>query len=404
MDERMEYSKSILGKDITITDFAKDGSIIDVAAITKGKGFQGAIKRWGFKLLSHKNSKHRRMVGTLAPKSPGYVRPTVPQAGQMGYHQRTEINKRVLKIGTNGEEITPKGGFLHYGTGRQPLRSDTRLSARPDQETGPPAGPSKEELDRAQGSARTWYTYLLRPSRGPRSMVAKKKSESKINVYSLSGDVIQERRPADRVPRGLPPRRDPQGGRGRRGQQEAAIRSIAEGGHEARCLHLGKGTRCRARPEANCRERRAPSRPTTSAVAGRSPRRRTRTGPRRSTARSGSWRKIVRPGRPVRPGHGQGERSPVQRRRHPARWSSRTTSRSWTPPPMSLPALQSIGLEADVVRAKDGKKVRPGKGKMSGRRYKSARSILIVVSRPGSARCSWAPRTWPAWRSWRRSN
>ena len=74
MDERMEYAKSILGKDITINDFAKDGSMIDVAAITKGKGFQGAIKRWGLKLLSHKNSKHRRMVGTLAPKRPGYVR------------------------------------------------------------------------------------------------------------------------------------------------------------------------------------------------------------------------------------------------------------------------------------------------------------------------------------------
>jgi large subunit ribosomal protein L3 len=115
MDARLEYAKSILGKEILITDFAKDGSMIDVAAITKGKGFQGAIKRWGLKLLSHKNSKHRRMIGTLAPKRPGYVRPTVPQAGQMGYHQRTEMNKRVLKIGTSGEEITPKGGFLHYG-------------------------------------------------------------------------------------------------------------------------------------------------------------------------------------------------------------------------------------------------------------------------------------------------
>jgi large subunit ribosomal protein L3 len=36
-------------------------------------------------------------------------------AGQMGYHQRTEYNKRILKIGNNGEEIVPKGGFLHYG-------------------------------------------------------------------------------------------------------------------------------------------------------------------------------------------------------------------------------------------------------------------------------------------------
>ncbi len=115
MDERVEYAKGLLGKEIKVTDFTKDGAMIDVAAVTKGKGFQGAIKRWGLKLLSHKNSKHRRMVGTLAPKRPGYVRPTVPQAGQMGYHQRTEMNKRVIKIGEKGEEITPKGGFLHYG-------------------------------------------------------------------------------------------------------------------------------------------------------------------------------------------------------------------------------------------------------------------------------------------------
>jgi large subunit ribosomal protein L3 len=115
MDQRLEYAKGILGKEIKVSEFTKDGAMIDVAAVTKGKGFQGATKRWGLKLLSHKNSKHRRMVGTLAPKRPGYVRPTVPQAGQMGYHQRTEMNKRVIKIGEKGEEVTPKGGFLHYG-------------------------------------------------------------------------------------------------------------------------------------------------------------------------------------------------------------------------------------------------------------------------------------------------
>ncbi|MFA5313666.1 MAG: 50S ribosomal protein L3, partial [Methanomassiliicoccales archaeon] len=115
MDKRMEYAKGILGKDITFNDFAKEGSLIDVSAVTKGKGFQGAVKRWGLKLLSHKNSKHRRMVGTLGPKRPGYVRNTAPQSGQMGYHQRTEVNKRIIKVGAKGEEINPKGGFVHYG-------------------------------------------------------------------------------------------------------------------------------------------------------------------------------------------------------------------------------------------------------------------------------------------------
>ena len=35
--------------------------------------------------------------------------------GQMGYQQRTEFNKRILKISENPEEINPDGGFLHYG-------------------------------------------------------------------------------------------------------------------------------------------------------------------------------------------------------------------------------------------------------------------------------------------------
>ena len=113
--QRLEYIKGLFGKDIKIGDYAADGMVVDVAAITKGKGFQGHVKRWGVKLLSHKNSKHRRMVGTLGPHNPSYILPSVPQAGQMGYHQRTEFNKKILKIGENGEEITPKGGFLHYG-------------------------------------------------------------------------------------------------------------------------------------------------------------------------------------------------------------------------------------------------------------------------------------------------
>ena len=92
--------------------------MIDTIAVTKGKGFQGHVKRWGVKLLSHKNSKHRRMIGTQGSWHPAWVQATVPNAGQMGFQQRTEYNKRVLKIGEKGEEITPSGGFPHYGVVR----------------------------------------------------------------------------------------------------------------------------------------------------------------------------------------------------------------------------------------------------------------------------------------------
>lgn len=115
LEERLRYTRKILGKEVKIKDFTGEGEMLDVASITKGKGFQGHVQRWGVKLLTRKNRKHRRMIGTLGPWHPSYVRSTVPQAGQMGYHQRTEYNKRVLKIGENGEEITPNGGFVRYG-------------------------------------------------------------------------------------------------------------------------------------------------------------------------------------------------------------------------------------------------------------------------------------------------
>jgi len=73
------------------------------------------VKRWGVKTLQHKTRKTERGVGTLGAIGMKKVIFTVPRAGQMGYHQRTEYNKRIIKIKKDGKEITPKGGFLHYG-------------------------------------------------------------------------------------------------------------------------------------------------------------------------------------------------------------------------------------------------------------------------------------------------
>ena len=115
VDAQIEFAKEMMGKEFSMSDFTQDGEMLDAIAVTTGYGFQGHVKRWGVKLLTHKNSKHRRIIGNLGPFSPGYVVSTVPQAGQTGYHQRTEYNKRLLKIGDNPDEINPKGGFLNYG-------------------------------------------------------------------------------------------------------------------------------------------------------------------------------------------------------------------------------------------------------------------------------------------------
>ncbi len=114
---RFEYAKNLLGKSIGIGDVFNSGDIIDVLAITIGKGLQGPVKRWGIQLQKSKHSRAGsvREIGTLGAWHPAHVSWRVPQLGQTGYHQRTEFNKRVMQIGKDGKTVTPEGGFLNYG-------------------------------------------------------------------------------------------------------------------------------------------------------------------------------------------------------------------------------------------------------------------------------------------------
>ncbi|MHA1283469.1 MAG: 50S ribosomal protein L3 [Promethearchaeota archaeon] len=113
--EEFQYALNLLGKEIRARDIFKEGELIDVIAVTKGKGFQGPVKRYGIKILSRKNNKIRRAVACIGPWHPARVSYTVPRPGQMGFHQRTEYHKRIMLIGENEEEINPKGGFIRYG-------------------------------------------------------------------------------------------------------------------------------------------------------------------------------------------------------------------------------------------------------------------------------------------------
>ncbi|MDI6896107.1 50S ribosomal protein L3 [Methanocella conradii] len=122
MDKRFELAKSLLGKQVKANDIFSPGELVDVSAITKGKGTQGPVKRWGIAIQKRKHARtgKRRHVGNLGPWNPHRIRWQVPQLGQTGYHQRTEYNKRIIKLGDKAEEVTPAGGFLHYGVLRNP--------------------------------------------------------------------------------------------------------------------------------------------------------------------------------------------------------------------------------------------------------------------------------------------
>ncbi len=121
IDAKLDWAMDRLGGQVGLEDVYEAGQEIDVVGVTKGKGWQGSIKRFGLKLLSHKNSKRRRQGGNMGDFGTGYVRKTIRQAGQVGYHKRTELNKKILRISNPEEsEITPSGGFLNYGEVRNP--------------------------------------------------------------------------------------------------------------------------------------------------------------------------------------------------------------------------------------------------------------------------------------------
>jgi large subunit ribosomal protein L3 len=114
ISEQAEAAKQLLGKSIKISDVFKPGDYVDVSSVSKGKGFQGPVKRFGIRLHGRKMRHMHRHVGSLGGAEPGKVRPTVPAAGQLGFQTRTELNKRILKI-VEPKEINPKGGFPNFG-------------------------------------------------------------------------------------------------------------------------------------------------------------------------------------------------------------------------------------------------------------------------------------------------
>ena len=116
---KIDYVVSNFGKQVNIKDVFETGQFIDISAITRGKGIEGPITRFGVKRKQHKSRKSVRALGTLGPISPAVVTYTVPRQGQRGFHQRTEYNKRILVISNsekdNDFKINPEGGFEHFG-------------------------------------------------------------------------------------------------------------------------------------------------------------------------------------------------------------------------------------------------------------------------------------------------
>jgi len=108
--EKLEFAKSLLNKELHFDDFFDKSQLIDVHAVTKAYGFEGPVKRFHIQLKPHKSEKGVRRPGSLGPWHPHRVTFRVPMAGQRGYFTRVQYNNRLL--GT-GKELAME--FQHYG-------------------------------------------------------------------------------------------------------------------------------------------------------------------------------------------------------------------------------------------------------------------------------------------------
>ena len=111
----IEEAKKLLESELKLEDIFKSGQYVDIHSITKGKGFQGPVKRFGISLKSHKSEKKRRSAGNLGSFTPRKTDWRVPQHGQLGYFKRTEYNKLVYLIDSDPKKVNQSGGIKGYG-------------------------------------------------------------------------------------------------------------------------------------------------------------------------------------------------------------------------------------------------------------------------------------------------
>ena len=93
-------------------DIFSEGQIVDVQGVTKGKGFQGTIKRWNFTMgdATHGNSLSHRSPGWSGQRqTPGRVFPGKKMAGHMGHVTQTTQNLQVVKVDAERGLIAVRG-------------------------------------------------------------------------------------------------------------------------------------------------------------------------------------------------------------------------------------------------------------------------------------------------------
>ncbi|KAI3834162.1 hypothetical protein MKW98_018212 [Papaver atlanticum] len=127
--QKVDFAYGFFEKQVPVDSIFQKDEMIDIIGVTKGKGYEGVVTRWGVTRLPRKTHRGLRKVACIGAWHPARVSYTIARAGQNGYHHRTEMNKEIYRLGKVGQEshtaltefdrtekdITPMGGFPHDG-------------------------------------------------------------------------------------------------------------------------------------------------------------------------------------------------------------------------------------------------------------------------------------------------
>jgi len=134
VSDKVDLGVRLFEKAVSVDAVFSQNDMIDTIAVTHGKGVKGVINRFGTRKLQRKTHRGNRKIACIGAWHPARVPIHVARAGQRGYHHRTEINKKIYRIGKASvtedgkfhpnastqadltlKAISPLGGFPHYG-------------------------------------------------------------------------------------------------------------------------------------------------------------------------------------------------------------------------------------------------------------------------------------------------
>ncbi|KAH0516898.1 60S ribosomal protein L3 [Microtus ochrogaster] len=133
--ENLDWAWEKLEQQVPVNQVFGQDEMIDVIGVIKDKGYKGVTNRWHTKKLPHKTHQELRKVAYIGTWHPARVAFSVGRAGKKGYHYRTQINKKIYKIGQgylikygkliknnastdydlSDKSINLTSGFVHYG-------------------------------------------------------------------------------------------------------------------------------------------------------------------------------------------------------------------------------------------------------------------------------------------------